>query len=278
MKSFQKKVAVVTGASSGIGRALAIGLAKEGCDLAIADLDPEGLRETAGMIRSLGMDVMTFPLDVSDREGMRQFADQVITHFGKADILVNNAGIALVALVEELNHEAFNRVLDVNFWGVYNGVTAFLPHMRKQARGHIVNISSVFGLWGIPSQAAYNCSKFAVRGLSESLAQELSGTGMTVSCVYPGGIKTNIARRASFQQAYGPLKNRETFTKLFDEYLALTTPEKAAAVIIRGIRARRARILIGPDAYLVDIIQRLFPALYQKIIPAVMKWRKWMPE
>ena len=275
MKSFQKKVAVVTGASSGIGRALAIGLANRGCHLAIADLDPEGLRETAGIIKSSGGDVMTFSLDVSDREGMRQFADQVVEHFGKADILVNNAGIALVALVEELNHEAFNRVMAVNFWGVYNGVTAFLPHMRKQDSGLIVNISSVFGLWGIPSQAAYNCSKFAVRALSESLAQELSGTGITVSCVYPGGIQTNIARRANFQQAYGPVKNRETFTKLFDEHLAITTPEKAAAVIIRGIRARRARILIGPDAYLVDFIQRLFPALYQKIIPAVMKWRKW---
>ena len=275
MRSFQKKVAVITGASSGIGRALAMALAREGCDLAIADLDPEGLLETAGIIKSSGADVMTFPLDVTDREGMRQFADQVINHFGKTDIIVNNAGIALVALVEELNHEAFNRVMEVNFWGVYNGVTSFLPHMRKQARGHIVNISSVFGLWGIPSQAAYNCSKFAVRALSESLAQELSGTGMTVSCVYPGGVKTNIARQAKFQQAFGPLKNRETFTKLFDEHLALTTPEKAAAVIIRGIRARRARILIGPDAYLVDFIQRLFPALYQKIIPAVMKWRKW---
>jgi len=165
--------------------------------------------------------------------------------------------------------------MDVNFWGVYNGVTAFLPHMRKQAHGHIVNISSVFGLWGIPSQAAYNCSKFAVRGLSESLAQELTGTGITVSCVYPGGIKTNIARSAQFQQTFGPLQNRETFTKLFDEHLSLTTSEKAAAVIVKGIKTRRARILIGPDAYLLDILQRLFPALYQKIIPAMMKWKKW---
>jgi len=275
MRSLQKKVAVVTGASSGIGRALAIRLAGEGCVLAIADLDQQGLRETASIIKSSGGDAMTFPLDVSNREAMREFADQVVHQFGKADILVNNAGIALVALVEELNHEAFNRVMDVNFWGVYNGVTAFLPHMRKQGGGHIVNISSVFGLWGIPSQAAYNCSKFAVRGLSESMAQELSGTGITVSCVYPGGIKTNIARCAQFQQAFGPLKNRETFTKLFDDHLALTTPEKAAEVIVKGIKARRARILIGPDAYLVDFIQRLFPALYQKIIPAVMKWRKW---
>ena len=275
MRSLNKKVAVITGASSGIGRALAVALANEDCALAIADLDPEGLTETEGMIRRSGTDVMTFSLDVSNRKAMQEFADQVIHHFGKADILVNNAGVALVALVEELNHEAFSRVMDVNFWGVYNGVTAFLPHMRERAGGHIVNISSVFGLWGIPSQAAYNCSKFAVRALSESLAQELSGTGVKVSCVYPGGVKTNIARRASFQKAYGPLKNREMFTKLFDDYLALTTPEKAAAVIVKGIKTRRARILIGPDAYLLDILQRLFPALYQKIIPAMMKWKKW---
>ncbi|MDA8404670.1 MAG: SDR family NAD(P)-dependent oxidoreductase, partial [Desulfobacteraceae bacterium] len=159
MRSLNKKVAVITGASSGIGRALAVALANEDCALAIADLDPEGLTETEGMIRRSGTDVMTFSLDVSNRKAMQEFADQVIHHFGKADILVNNAGVALVALVEELNHEAFSRVMDVNFWGVYNGVTAFLPHMRERAGGHIVNISSVFGLWGIPSQAAYNCSK-----------------------------------------------------------------------------------------------------------------------
>jgi NAD(P)-dependent dehydrogenase (short-subunit alcohol dehydrogenase family) len=274
MKSFDKKVAVVTGAASGIGRALAVGLANRGCDLALADLDLAGLRETAEMVETAGVRVLSQRVDVADAEEMKKFAADVVAYFGNADIIVNNAGIAIIALVEEMNHDAFSRVMAVNFWGVYNGVVAFLPYMRKQANGQIVNISSVFGLWGIPTQAAYNCSKFAVRGLSESLAQELAGTGIAVSCVYPGGIRTNFARRVNFHQSFGPLKNKETFMKLFDK-LAVTTPEKAAEVIIRGIRARRARILIGPDAYLVDFIQRLFPALYQKIIPTILKWKKF---
>ncbi|PIP37649.1 MAG: short chain dehydrogenase [Desulfobacterales bacterium CG23_combo_of_CG06-09_8_20_14_all_51_8] len=274
MKSFEKKVAVITGAASGIGRALAVGLANRGCDLAIADLDMDGLGETSEMVKAVGVRVIPRRLDVADAEAMKKFAAEVVEYFGKADIIVNNAGIAIIALVEEMNHDAFSRVMAVNFWGVYNGVTAFLPYLRKQANGHIVNISSVFGLWGIPTQAAYNCSKFAVRGLSESLAQELAGTGIIVSCVYPGGIRTNIARRANFHQGFGPMKNKEMFTKLFDK-LSITSPEKAAAVIIRGIRARRARILIGPDAYLLDFIQRFFPALYQKIIPTILKWKKF---
>jgi len=272
MNYFHKKVAVVTGASSGIGRALAMGLAKNGCNLAIADIDSDGLKETADMIGRIGVHVILRKLDVTRPDDMRMFAGQVIETFGKTDILVNNAGITTVAMVDEMNRAVFNRVMDVNFWGVFNGISAFLPYMYMQTNAQIVNISSVFGLWGIPSQAAYNCSKFAVRALSESLAQELAGTSIIVSCVYPGGVKTNIARGADFQQSFGPLSDKETFAKFFDD-LAFTTPEKAAATIIRGIKERRARILIGPDAYLMDFTQRLFPSLYQKIIPMLIRRR-----
>ncbi|MEW6079562.1 MAG: SDR family oxidoreductase [Thermodesulfobacteriota bacterium] len=272
MQSLRGKVVVVTGAASGIGRALSLILAGEGCCLAIADMNEEGLRETAAMAEKRGAAAMTCRLDVSAAEDVRGFAAGVVEKFGRVDIVINNAGITTVGVVDETNHDGFKRVMEVNFWGVYNGVIAFLPYLRRQNAGRIVNISSVFGLWGIPTQAAYNCSKFAVRGLSESLAQELAGTGVGVSCVYPGGIKTNIARSARFQQSYGPLEDKEAFTKLF-ERLALTTPEKAAAVIVKGIKSGRARILIGPDAYAMDVTQRLFPTLYQKIIPAVLKLR-----
>lgn len=274
MQSLRGKIAVVTGAASGIGRALSMALAGEGCCLAMADMNEDGLRETAAMAEKKGAAVFTSRLDVAAAADVRNFAARVVEKFGRADIIINNAGITTLGLVDELNHEGFKRVMDVNFWGVYNGVIAFLPHMRRQNAGRIVNISSVFGLWGIPTQAAYNCSKFAVRGLSEALAQELAGTGVAVSCVYPGGIKTNIARSARFQQSFGPLEDKEAFTRLF-ERLARTTPEKAAAVIVKGIKAGRARILIGPDAYAIDITQRLFPTLYQKIIPAFLKWKKF---
>ncbi|MEW5736749.1 MAG: SDR family oxidoreductase [Thermodesulfobacteriota bacterium] len=271
MKSLKNKVAVVTGAASGIGRALSVALAREGCRLALSDLEPEGLRETARTIENAGGVVITSLTDVANAEEMRSFAGEVIERFGQVDILVNNAGIANVAMIDEGSRAGFERVMNVNFWGVFNGVTAFLPHMKRQPSAHIVNISSVFGLWGIPSQAAYNCSKFAVRALSESLAQELSGSGITVSCVYPGGVKTNIAKGAKFEGAFGPFKDKEAFTRLFDEHLAFTTSEKAADVMVKGIKAGSARIRIGPDAYLMDFTQRLFPALYQKIIPTVLK-------
>ena len=271
MKSLRNQVAVVTGAASGIGRALSVALAGEGCHLAIGDLDLEGLGETAKIVKSAGSKVFTSRLDVADPLEMKAFAAKVVEKFGRVDILVNNAGIALVAMVDEANRAGFQRVMDINFWGVFDGVISFLPQMRKQASAHIVNISSVFGLWAIPTQASYNCSKFAVRALSEALAQELSGTGVTISCVYPGGVRTNIAKGAQFQQGFGPLESKEAFRRLFEEHLAVTTPEKAAAAIIRGIKAKRARILIGPDAYLMDFLQRMFPTLYQKIIPTVLK-------
>ena len=271
MKSLKDKVAVVTGAASGIGRELSKVLASEGCHLAVADKNAEGLQETERMLEKAGVRTLSSQVDVSRAGDVEKFAAQVMEQFGRVDIIINNAGIAVVAHIDQTNTPAFQNVMNVNFWGVYNGVTAFLPYLKKQGFGHIVNISSVFGLWGIPTQAAYNCSKFAVRGLSESLAQELSGTGIKVTCVYPGGIRTNIAKSAGFNQSFGPFKDKETFQKLFDEHLAITSPEKAARCIVRGIKANRARILIGPDAYLMDYTQRLFPRLYQNIIPAAIK-------
>ncbi|MBF0239386.1 MAG: SDR family oxidoreductase [SAR324 cluster bacterium] len=270
MSYLKKKVSVVTGASSGIGRELAIALANEGCHVALADIDLEGLKDTEKIVREKGIQVASYKVDVSNLKDMQSFSEQVLEHFGSVDILVNNAGIVLVSTIEQMEYKKFQRVMDVNFGGVFNGITAFLPHLKTRESAHIVNISSVFGLWAVPTQAAYNCSKFAVRALSEALVQELDSTSVSVSCVYPGGIQTNIAKNAHFQES-GPMKSKAGFAQLFDR-LAFTTPQKAAEVIIlEGIKQKKKRVLIGPDAYVFDMTQRLFPSLYQKIIPTLMK-------
>ncbi|MBF0102018.1 MAG: SDR family oxidoreductase [Desulfobacterales bacterium] len=275
MMDLYGKIAVVTGAGSGIGQALSLGLAREGCMLAISDINPNGLRATAEAVHEITHQwPLRRVLDVSNPKDMTSYAKDVIDQFGHVNIVINNAGVALSNFIESMSIEDLNWVMKINFWGMVYGTKAFLPYMKemKKNTAHIINISSVFGLWAIPAFSAYNCSKFAVRGFTEALSQELSDTHITVSCVYPGGIKTNIARNAIVLTQ----KTVKDHVKLF-ESIAFTTPEKAATVIIKGIKQKKRRILIGPDAYAFDIIQRVFPSSYQNIIPLFLSLSNKFP-
>ena len=273
MKDFQNKVAVITGAGSGIGRALARDLAAAGARLALSDVNQVGLQETADSL-GLGSDrLITEAFDVADRDAFYAFAERVTGHFGAAHMVFNNAGVALGATVEDMSYEDFEWLMGINFWGVVYGTKAFLPHIKAAGEGHIVNVSSVFGLIGVPTQSAYNASKFAVRGFTEALRQELEMEGGRVSCtsVHPGGIKTNIARNARMgagvEKITGDVdKARRDFEKMFR-----TTPEEASQTILKGVKGNKRRVLIGSDARAIDSMQRLMPTAYQRIMVAGQK-------
>ncbi len=257
------KLAVVTGAASGIGRGTAIELARRGARLAISDLDRAGLAETAKRIEAGGGTVTTYLVDVADRDAVYAFAQEVES-LGGADIVVNNAGVAQIARVDELSYEDFEWVMNIDFWGMVYGTKAFLPQLQKKDEGHIVNVSSIFGIVSVPSQAAYNSAKFAIRGFTEALRHEMKGTRIKISCVHPGGIKTNIVRNARFLQSTQATAREEAVSG-FDK-LAMTTPEKAGQIIVNGIAKNKPRILIGIDAKIIDLLQRLLPASYGKIM------------
>ncbi|MET1076409.1 MAG: SDR family NAD(P)-dependent oxidoreductase [Pseudomonas sp.] len=275
MKSFENKVAAITGAGSGIGRALAYALARQGCHLALADVNQDGLAETATQARTLGVNVTEQRLDVADREAMQTWADQVVHDHGRVNLIFNNAGVAQGGTVEGNDYDEYEWVMSINFWGVVHGTKAFLPHLKASGLGHVVNVSSVFGLFAQPGMSAYNASKFAVRGFTESLRQELdlANGGVSASCVHPGGIKTNIANtarmNASLLQITG--QDAEQARRQFTDQFLRTSPEQAARVILRGVLANRRRILIGADARLLDGVQRLLPALYQRLVTAAMR-------
>lgn len=274
MKRFENKVAAITGASSGIGRALAIELGRVRCNVALSDIDETGLQDTAEQARKLGVHVTSTVVDVANREAVHAWADQVVNDHGKANLIINNAGVALASTVEGMSYGDFEWLMDINFWGVVHGTKAFLPHLKASGDGHIVNISSVFGLAGIPSQSAYNSAKFAVRGFTESLRQELDmmGCGVSASSVHPGGIKTNIARSSRIDESLQTLgisdvDSREKFEKTF-----ITAPDKAAREILAGIRRNQRRILVGPDARVFDWMVRLLPSTYQRITSGYSKF------
>ena len=229
MKNLKNKVAVVTGAGSGIGRALAKSLADRGCRLALSDVNESGLAETAAALS--GADVKTYRLDVSDRDAIFAHAEEVVKDFGQVNLVINNAGVALSATVREMTDEDFKWVMDIDFWGVAHGTRAFLPHLIASGDGHVVNVSSVFGLIGVPKQSAYNAAKFAVRGFTEALRQEmkLENQPVAVSCVHPGGIRTNIVNAARMGKSENAVAQRKGFDKL-----AMTTPEKAAEIIVKA--------------------------------------------
>lgn len=262
MKIDNNTVAVVTGAASGIGRSLAIRLAAEGAQLAIADVNAAELNETARLATKPGVKITAHLVDVSDRERMQAFVKEVLAEHGRAHLVINNAGVALGGTVEELAIEDIEWLMSINFWGVIYGTKMFLPILRQQSQGHIVNISSVFGIIGPPGQSAYVASKFAVRGFTESLRHELKGSNVTVSCVHPGGIRTNIARNA--KAGAGTDKSLVEKEIQFFDKVAKTLPETAADVIIRGVLSDREKILIGSDAWMIDKIQRLMPVNYWK--------------
>lgn len=269
MKNFKDKVAVITGAGSGIGRALAQQLAASGAKLAISDINKAGLEQTAQDL-GLGEDrLMTRVLDVADRQAFYDFADDVVGHFGQANLIFNNAGVALGATVEEMEYSDFEWLMNINFWGVVYGTKAFLPYLKQAGEGHIINISSVFGLVGIPTQSAYNAAKFAVRGFTESLRIEMEMEGSPVSCtsVHPGGIKTNIAKAARMGKGVERMTGVSQEQSVQDfEKMFRTTPEDAASTILKGVRNNKRRVLIGSDAIAIDAMQRLLPTSYQKLV------------
>ncbi|MDH5491812.1 MAG: SDR family NAD(P)-dependent oxidoreductase [Myxococcales bacterium] len=255
---FANRVSALTGAASGIGRALAVELARRGSDLAIADLDAEGLEATSERVRALGRRVESWTLDVSDREAMEAFAAQTVERFGRVDAIVNNAGVTVAQRFVEMSHEDLEWIVGVNFWGVVHGTKAFLPYLLERREGWVVNLSSILGMVGAPTQSAYCATKFAVRGLSESLHHELEGTGVHLVSVHPGGVKTNIARRARFFVDLQGGDDHESFARNFDA-LARTSPEQAARRIVRGMIRKERRVLVGPDAHLLDALQRILP-------------------
>lgn len=265
--TFAGKVAVVTGAGSGIGRALALNLAERGAKLALSDVDVNGLEETVRQVEALGAEVASQFLDVSQRETVLDYADTVRARFGKINQIYNNAGIAYHGDVEASSFKDIERIVDVDFWGVVNGTKAFLPHLQESGDGHIVNISSLFGLLAMPSQAAYNAAKFAVRGFSEALRMELliSKAPVKMTVVHPGGIKTAIARNATVAENY----DQQSVAKFFDAKLAKTTPDQAAKTILKGVEKGKGRVLIGSDAIALDLFQRITGSKYQRVIAVV---------
>jgi NAD(P)-dependent dehydrogenase (short-subunit alcohol dehydrogenase family) len=264
--------AVVTGAASGIGRALALELASRGANLAISDVNDTGLAETAFLAQSVaaGVKVRTFHLDVADRQAVLAHAEEVASEFGRVNLVFNNAGVAVTATVEETSWEDLDWLMGINFWGVVHGTKAFLPHLIESGDGTLVNISSVFGFIGVPSQSAYNSAKFAVRGFTEALRQEMliEGKPVTVCCVHPGGIRTNIARNARVPANSDV--DKEQLARNFDR-IARTSPERAARTILRGVDRRKPRILIGPDAYLIDGFERFLGARYEGVLARLAK-------
>jgi NADP-dependent 3-hydroxy acid dehydrogenase YdfG len=266
MKGFDGKVAVVTGAGSGIGQALAIELGRCGAKLAISDVDTEGLAVTEERLNAIGTPVKADRLDVTEREAFQVYADAVKERYGTVNQVYNNAGIAFTGDIEVSEFKDIERVMDVDYWGVVNGTKVFLPHLIASGDGHIVNVSSVFGLLAIPGQAAYNAAKFAVRGFTEALRQEMivAGHPVKVTCVHPGGIKTAIARNSSAAQGL----DKEELAKYFDKRLASTSAQKAARVILDGVRKNKARVLVGTDAKALDLLARVTGSGYQRLVAA----------
>lgn len=263
MDFFADKVAVVTGAGSGIGRALALDLAGRGARVAVSDVDTVGLDETVARLRSAGAQVHHRALDVAQREEVYAYAEEVREHFGVVHQVYNNAGVAYVGDVLEMDDKSLDRVMDIDFFGVAHGSSAFLPHLIASGDGSLVNVSSVFGLFAVPSQSAYNAAKFAVRGYTEALAMEMRAAGhpVRVTCVHPGGVRTNIARNADSDAG----RSGAAFHATFDR-IAMTSPPKAARTILRGVEKGRARVLIGPDAHVLDAMSRVLATRMHPII------------
>jgi NAD(P)-dependent dehydrogenase (short-subunit alcohol dehydrogenase family) len=267
--SLENKVIAVTGAGSGIGRALALALAKRGAKLALADRDVAGLAETRQMLGNAHHVAEVF--DVRDADGWQRFATAAQS-FGGVDGVINNAGLSVVAPFADMSEDDFNLVMDVNFYGVVRGTRTFLPLVKTRPKSWIVNISSVFGLMAYPTQSSYCASKFAVKGLTETLRLELSQTDPSVQviCVHPGGVKTDVARNAKFVKGLGDdATNHMMAAQNFDK-AAKTTPEKAAEMIVSAMESGEVRVRIGPDSKIIDWLVRLLPRSYFSVIGRMM--------
>jgi len=273
MKNFKGKVAAITGAGSGIGQQLAVLLAAEGCNLALSDINDKGLAATVALIKNAGVKYTTTVVNVSDRAQVAAWATASAAAHGQVNLIFNNAGVAMGSTVEGMKYEDLEWMMGINFWGVVYGTKEFLPLLKKSGDGHIINISSLFGLTAQPTQSAYNASKFAVRGFTESLRQELDmqKCGVSATCVHPGGIRTNIAKAARMDDSMKSLgMNPASSAAAFDKLLR-TPPEEAARVILDAVRHNERRVLIGNDAKVLDLVQRFLPQGYQKIFGGATK-------
>jgi NAD(P)-dependent dehydrogenase (short-subunit alcohol dehydrogenase family) len=258
------RTAVVTGAGSGIGRAIAVALSRRGCHLALADIDETGLARTAEQIAAQGVRLSQHRLDVSDAQATAAFPDRVVAERGGADLLVNNAGVALGGTFEQIAESDFNWLFAINFWGVVRVTRAFLPLLRLSEEACIVNMSSIFGLIAPPGQTAYAASKFAVRGFSQALRHELKGTRIGVTVVHPGGVATSIAKNARAPKGVSAGQS-EHERRMIESRLKMP-PEVAGEIIVRGVERRKGRVLVGSDAKMISIIERLMPVSYWKLI------------
>ena len=270
MKSFDDKVVVITGAASGIGRALARNLGRQGARLALSDVDDAGLAETVRLVEAAGVrEVRPDHLDVADRAAFAAYATTVAEHFGRVNVVVNNAGVALSGNFEDLEYADIDWIIGINFWGVLHGTKEFLPHLIASGEGHVVNISSVFGLISMPGQSMYNAAKYAVRGMSEALREEMliSEHPVGVTVVHPGGIKTAIARNARVSSK----EDKAATSQLFDEKLARMTPERAAEIIVKGVQGNKARVLVGIDAHAIHHLAKLTGSRYQDLVALAAK-------
>ena len=267
MKTFNNKVAAVTGAGSGIGQQLALLLAKQCCHLSLSDINEQGLAKTVELLKDSKVRVTTKKLNVADRDAMREWAEETVKDHGSVNMIFNNAGVALGSTVEGASYDELEWIVGINFWGVVYGTKEFLPLIKQTGDGHIINISSLFGLTAQPTQSAYNATKFAVRGFTESLRQELDieNCGVSALCVHPGGIRTNIANDARMNDSLRSLgMNPEKSARTFNKLLRIP-PEEAAREILNAVQKDKRRVLIGNDAKSLDLIQRILPTGYQKV-------------
>ena len=258
------RTAVITGAGGGIGRAIAVSLARRSCHLALADIDEAGMAGTADLVRDYGVRVTCHRLDVADRDAVANFPALVAAEHTGVDVLVNNAGVAVGGTFEQVSEEDFEWLFEINFWGVVRMTRAFLPLLRASGDARVVNLSSVFGLVAPPEHAAYAASKFAVRGFSEALRHELEGSCVGVTVVHPGGVATSISENARVPAGVSPEeveRRREQFRKLMR-----LPPEVAGETIVRGIERRQPRVLVGSDAKLLSVVARLLPVSYWKVL------------
>ncbi len=261
MKELQGKLAVVTGAASGIGRALAVNLANEGCNLALSDVNEQGLAETQTLCTS-DVEIATHIVNVADKDAVYQYAETIKHEHGGASIIFNNAGVAARQTVEDIDYEDFEWVINTNMWGVVYFTKAFLPQLRDQPDAHIVNISSINAMIPFPRNAPYNMAKYAVLAFSETLIQELESTSIRVSSVHPGGIKTSIASNSRHVSD----KAADSFNKI-----AMTSPDKAAKIMIKGVKRNKEKIFVGQDAQFMQLLKRAFPQMAIHLPNKLMK-------